>query len=307
MPTEGRNRTLIALALLAVYIIWGSTYLGIKFAIEGFPPLIMNGIRFVAAGALLYVWARHRGRAHPTARQWRNAAAIGAILLIGGVGLVSVAEDLGVGSGLAASLIAVMPLWGAVIAGLWGDWPRGMEWAGLAVGLCGVMLLSREGDFSTTTTGLVLMIISPILWAFGSIWSTKLDLPRGAMATAAEMLTGGAALLVVGWIGGERVTEMPGPGAWLALLYLITIGSFVAYGSYMFLLEHTRPAVSTSYAYVNPVVAVILGITLGAEVVSGWTFGGLPLVLMGVGLVGLAQRRAAPTQGAAAGPTKDPS
>jgi len=287
----GTQRLLVPLSLFLVYVVWGSTYLALRWALEGFSPFLMNGLRLLVAGALLYPIARLRGRARPTAREWRDSAFVGAVLFIGGLGLVTVAEDNGVGSGLAASAVAVMPLWAALWSGLFGRWPNRLEWLGLMVGLAGVALLSREGDFQSSPLGTVLMVLSPILWAFGSVVSTRLRMPQGLMASAAQMLTGGAALVAAGLLRGERVEEMPGLGPWLAVAYLIVFGSLFAYTAYAYLLAHTRPAVATSYAYVNPVVAVILGVTLGEEVIGGWALVGLPIILAGVAMVGLAQKR----------------
>ena len=282
----------VAAALVAVYLIWGSTYLGLRFALEGgFPPFLMGGIRFATAGSVLLWWARRRGRCLPTARQWRNAAVIGALMLIGGVGLVTIAEDNGVGSGVVATAVAVMPLWVAVLGIGFGHRPRPLEWLGLLVGFGGVILLSFESDFATTTLGLVLVIIAPIWWALGSILSGRLDLPQGLMSTAAQMLAGGVLLTVGGLVRGEQFDGVPTLGGWLAVAYLALFGSIWAYGSYMYLLATVRPAVATSYAYVNPAVAVVLGVTLGSETVTGWTLGGLPVILAGVAIVGLAQRK----------------
>lgn len=279
------------LSLAVVYLVWGSTYLVLRWGLEGFPAFVMNGIRLVIAGGLLYPIARRRGRSHPTGREWRHSALVGAVLFIGGLGLVTVAEDNGVGSGLAASAVAVMPLWAALWSGLFGRWPNRLEWLGLVVGFSGVLLLSREGDFQSSGLGTLLMILSPFLWAFGSVVSSRLRMPQGLMASAAQMLTGGTALIVVGLARGERIEEMPGLGPWLALAYLTIFGSLFAYTAYAYLLAHTRPAVATSYAYVNPVVAVALGVTLGDEVIGVWAIVGLPIILLGVALVGLAQRR----------------
>jgi len=165
---------------------------------------------------------------------------------------------------------------------------------GLVIGLTGVVMLSREGDFQATVVGTALMILSPILWAFGSVISSRMRLPKGLMASAAEMLGGGVLLLAFGWARGERMAAMPGAKAWLAVAYLSVFGSLFAYTAYAYLLANTAPAVATSYAYVNPVVAVVLGVTVGNEVVGGWTYAGLPIILAGVALVGLAQRRRRP-------------
>jgi len=290
--TNNPRRFAVGLAIVAVYLIWGSTYLGIRWALEGgFTSFLMGGIRFLIAGTILYWWSIRRGAPAPTRQEWRGAAVIGAVMLVGGVGLVTIAEDHGVGSGVAAAAIAVMPLWAALWGGLFGSWPRRLEWVGLLIGFGGVVLLSFEGDFASTTLGLVLIIVAPISWALGSVLSGRLTLSKGSMGTAAQMLAGGVMLAAGGLIRGERITEMPTIGAWLALAYLILFGSIWAYGAYMFLLANVRPALATSYAYVNPVVAVALGVTLGSETISGWTLGGLPVILLGVAIVGAAQRR----------------
>lgn len=285
------SRLLVPLALFAVYVIWGSTYLALKWGLDGFPPFILNGIRLVVAGSVLYLWLRSRGAAAPTARQWRNASILGGLMFIGGMGLVTIAEDNGVGSGLVAAAVAVMPLWAALWAGLFGEWPTRWEWVGLAVGFTGVAMLSREGDFRASTLGLVLMILSPVFWSLGSVLSRHLDLPRRGLTAATQMFGGGVLLLVAGFGRGERIDAAPGAGAWLALAYLITFGSIIGFSAYQYLLASTRPAVATSYAYANPVVAVVLGVTLGDEIVGAWTYVGLPVILAGVALVGYAQRR----------------
>jgi drug/metabolite transporter (DMT)-like permease len=286
-----RRRVLIWVSLFAVYVVWGSTYLGLKYALEGFPPFLLNGIRLVVAGVLLYPIARRTGRAHPTTREWRDSAIVGGILFIGGLGLVTIAEDNGVGSGLVASAVAVMPLWAALWSGLFGRWPDRLEWVGLGVGFLGVVLLSREGDFRASTVGTTLMIVSPLLWAFGSVLAGRLRLPAGLMAAAAQMLTGGALLLVAGVLRGEAITGPPPAGAWAAMAYLTIFGSLFAYTAYAYLLATVRPTVATSYAYVNPAVAVILGVTIGREVIGAWALAGLPIILAGVALLGAAQRR----------------
>ncbi|HEX5631317.1 MAG TPA: EamA family transporter, partial [Acidimicrobiia bacterium] len=215
----------------------------------------------------------------------------GTILFIGGLGFVTLAEDNGVGSGLVASAVAVMPLWAALWSGMFGLWPSRLEWIGLVVGLTGVALLSREGDFQGSPLGTALMVLSPLLWAFGSTITVRLRHPKGLVGSAAQMLGGGVSLTLVGLVRGESITSSPGLKATLALFYLVIFGSILAYTAYAFLLANTRPAVATSYAYVNPVVAVLLGVTLGSETIGAWAYAGLPVILAGVALVGLAQRR----------------
>lgn len=299
-----KRTTLVALALFAVYVVWGSTYLALRYLVEEFPAIVGNGIRFVVAGGLLLAFLLQRGAPRPSAREWWSAAQVGAFLMMGGVGLVALAEARGVGSGLAATAVAAMPLWAALWSGLFGRWPTRLEWFGLVIGLTGVVILSREGDFQGNALGITLMVVAPISWAFGSVWSRRLPLPAGAMATALEMFTGGLILLVVGFARGERFEAAPDLGGWLALGYLITFGSILAFSAYMYLLATVRPALATSYAYVNPVVAVLLGVTLGSEVLSGQAVIALPLILGGVAMVAVGgdsqpsgTRRALPQEG----------
>lgn len=285
-PIQPRNSTaLIVAALIAVYFIWGSTYLGIRFGMEGFPPFLLNGFRFLVAGMILMVILRARGTAIATRRQWWNAGRMGVLLLVGGVGLVSLAERLGVGSGVAATAVAVVPVWIALISGLFGNWPRGREWIGLGIGLLGVLILAQEGDFQASPAGMALIAISPIIWAFGSIWGTRLDLPESSMTTAIQLLTAGVVMTVIGPLLGERIVATPPPEAWVALVYLAIFGSLIAFSAYIYLLKTVRPALSTSYAYVNPVVAVGLGLTLGGETITGPVLVALPLIVVSLILV----------------------
>ena len=288
----GSSRALVVGgALAAVYVVWGSTYLAIRFGLEGFPPFLMNAIRLLVAGGIMYAVLRLRGTPAPSRRQWWNAARVGVLMLAGGVGLVTLAEDSGIGSGVAATAVAVIPLWAALVSGWFGRWPTRMEWVGLIIGLMGVIVLAQEGDFGSNPRGLLLVAAAPIFWAIGSVWGSHLELPPPAMATAAQLLTGGAAMGVLGVSRGEWISEPPPPSALFALGYLIVFGSIVAYSAYIYLLRTVRPVLATSYAYVNPVVAVVLGVTLGSEVLTGPALIALPLILSGVGLVLLSPRR----------------
>lgn len=284
------SRLGIALALLAVYVIWGSTYLGIKVALEGFPPFLMAGVRFFIAGGGLFLFLLLRGAPLPNRRQWGGAALVGCLLLVGGNGSVTFAEQW-VESGLAAVWIATTPIWVALFSGFLGRWPNRLEWLGLALGVVGVGLLNLEGNFAANPIGVLALTIATASWAFGSVWSRKLQLPAGMMSSAAEMLVGGVVLLLLSFSTGERLVAMPGARPLLALAYLIIFGSIVAFSAYLYLLKKVRPALATSYAYINPVVAVGLGVGLVGETISSVGLVAMLIILAAVGLVALARDR----------------
>ncbi|HEY0070756.1 MAG TPA: drug/metabolite exporter YedA [Chloroflexia bacterium] len=285
--SEGKNNRLaLALALVSLYLIWGSTYLGIRIAIETFPPFMMGAIRFLIAGAVLYAYLRLRGHANPTRRQWGGAAIVGALLLVGGNGAVIFAEQ-EISSGLAALMIATTPLFAALFSGLWGQWPRRLEWGGIALGLVGVAMLTMESDLQANPIGTAALIIATISWSFGSIWSRRLPMPTGLMASAAEMLAGGALFLVISLSLGETFKGAPSVASISALVYLIIFGSLVAFSAYLYLLSNVRPALATSYAYVNPVVAVILGVGFAGEQITWFGVVGMLVILTGVASMSL--------------------
>lgn len=282
-PTPSPSRSAVALALFSVYVIWGSTYLVMRVALESFPPFIMGAIRFLIAGGILYAVLRLRGEARPTLREWGWSAVVGTLLLAIGNGGVAVAEQW-VASSLAAVMVASMPLFAALFSGMLGKWPGRREWMGLGIGALGVALLNVDGDLRASLAGALLLILAPMSWALGSVWSRRLPMPKGMMSSAAQMITGGAVLSLAGLFQLDRL-QTPTPKATLALVFLIFFGSIVGFTAYQFLLRNVRPALATSYAYVNPVVAVILGVTLGGETLTGFGIAGAVLIVLAVALV----------------------
>ena len=277
-PTGGR----IALALAAVYVIWGSTYLGIRFALEGgFPPFLLGGIRFTIAGGLMYGFLRWRGVPAPTRPQWRNAALMGLLLMLFGNGMVNLAEQ-SVSSGMTAVAVASAPLWIGIFSAMRGDKPGRMEWVGIAIGFLGVLWLNADSSLTASPVGLVALLIASLSWSFGSVWSRGRDLPSPFMSSAAQMLCGGVAMCIVGAAVGERFDGMPSAHGLAAFAYLIVFGSIIGFSSYIWLLHHVRPALASSYAYINPAIAVALGAWLAGE-----RFGSHELVAMGVILLGV--------------------
>src|SRR2546425_5461815 len=247
------DRTRVLLALGSLYVIWGSTFLAIRIALQGYPPVMLAGLRFAIAGGATYAWVRARGAPPPTRTEWRSSLIVGSLLVCANACVV-IAEQW-VSSGVAAVAIASVPLWVALVAGLFGRWPSRGEWAGLAIGLAGVAILQTGGDLRASPPGAAGLTVTCASWALGSIWSRRLPLPKGLMASAAQMLAGGMGLLLFAVLHGERVSAVPTARATLALAYLIVAGSIVGYSAYQYLLSRVRPTLAASYAFVNPLVA----------------------------------------------------
>lgn len=268
----------IAAALASIYFIWGSTYIGIRIAIETLPPFLMAGGRFVIAGGLLYAWTRSKGVPRPQRIHWRSAAIVGGLMLLGGNGGVTWAEQ-HVPSSFAALMIGAVPLWIVLL-----DWlvfgglrPDRRMALGLITGLMGVGLLVGPasiagGDEAVEPIGALALVGAAIAWATGSLYSRRATLPeRPLMATGIEMLAGGAIMLAVGTASGEWsdvALDAVSLRSAVAFVYLSIIGSLVAFTAYIWLLRNTAPARAASYAYVNPVVAVFLGWLLADEAIS---------------------------------------
>lgn len=282
----------IAVALVLLYVLWGSTYLAIRFALVDYPPFLLGAIRMFVAGALMYAVLRARGTRAPTWRQWRTLWWLSIFMVLLSNGLVNLAET-EVGSGLAAIAVASMPLFAGVFAMLRGRHPSRIEWVGLVIGFLGVVWLNAGSALSSSTLGLVCLIIAPIAWAWGSIWSRDQDLPEPFMAASAQMLAGSVWMLLAAGLHGERMTALPGLDATLALLWLIVAGSILGFTAYIWLLHHVRPALATSYAYVNPPIAVLFGAWLGGEHFTRHDLGAMAVILVGVVIITLAKARTA--------------
>ena len=226
-------RVLIPLALFGVYVIWGSTYYGLRVALGGFPPFALAAIRFVIAGGLLYALLCWRGAAPPTRRQWFNCLVTGTLLLGAGNGGVCYAEQT-VASGIAAVAVASAALFMAIFAGLYGQWPSRMEWIGLVIGFVGIVVLNLGGELRGSPAGAIALVISPVAWAFGSVWSKHQDMPEPMMSAAAQMLAGSVPLAIVSLAGGERFSTMPDATALAAMAYLIVFGSLLGFSAYIY-------------------------------------------------------------------------
>lgn len=293
-PTDAPGTTAIVLAFAAIYLVWGSTYLAIRFAVETLPPFLMLFARFFTAGVLMYLFLRWRGESRPTAREWFGGAVIGGLLLLGGTGAVGWAEQW-IDSGLAALIVAIVPVWMVVL-----DWlgperrrPTRAVIAGLVLGLVGVAVLVGPVDLSgggrMQFIGSAVVVFGTLCWATGSVYGTHLPHPSSPwMSAALQMTAGGILLLMFGTAMGEwsRVDPSQMSARSLgALAYLVVFGSLIAFAAYVFLLRHEAPARVGSYAYVNPVVAVFLGWALASEPVTPRTIVAAVIILTGVVLI----------------------
>ena len=277
----------LVMSLASVYVIWSSTYLAMRIVVRELPPLLMASIRFTVAGVVMLAIARNRGTPWPTARQWLRAVPLGALLFVGGNGFVSVAEQ-SVSSGGAAVVCATMPLWVGVLGAFGGERPSTREWVSLALGFVGVLVLMGGPSLSGRPEHIALVIMSPICWATGSVLARRLPSPGALMGPATQMLVGGVLLFAVGAVKGETVPAHASTNAWLALAYLCVFGSLVAFTAYNWLLRNARAVVATSYAYVNPILAVLIAAALYAEPLGPTTVVANVLI---VGAVMLALRK----------------
>jgi drug/metabolite transporter (DMT)-like permease len=283
------------LALLTTYIVWGSTYLGISIALAAFPPFFLMASRFLVAGVLLFAWLKLRGAPLPTLREWRDALIVGTLLLGGGMGLTAVGEQT-VSSGLTAVFIASAPLMLAVFAGMFGQWPTMREWAGILVGFAGVALLVAGGDVAAHPGGVLCVLGAVASWTFGSVLAQrKMRLAPGAMGFASEMIMGGVALLVISLARGESMghVTMPTLGAWA---YLVVAGSLAGFSAYMYLLSNVSNALASSYAYVNPVIAVAIGSLFAHEAIGGREILAMAIILGSVIMLTTSKRAEKPVQ-----------
>lgn len=288
------ERWRIAAAFAAVYVFWGSTYLGIRLAVETLPPFSMAGARALVAGVLLYAWTRWRGAPRPERIHWRAAAIVGGFLLLGGNGLVSWAEQR-IPSGISALIVGSTPLWMVLLEWLWHSGPRptvGIV-SGLIVGFIGLGFLVAPGKLGNEThidlISAGALLLAAFLWASGSLYARRARLPSSRlMATAMELLAGGALLLFTGGATGEWTHFDPTrvvPHSIIAWAYLTVFGSLVGFTAYVWLLNATTPARASTYAYVNPVVAVFLGWAFAGEPITGRTLLAAVAIILAVVII----------------------
>lgn len=295
--TQPKTTSLVA-AFAAIYLIWGSTYLAIRYAVETLPPLLMMGIRHLSAGAALYAWTRWRGTPAPKIREWVQPLLIGALLFLGGHGSLAWAEQ-HVPSGIAALLVATLPMWIVVLARAKGTERKftGRALVGLAMGFVGVAVLFgpdilRHGG-EVNLVGAAMVLFGTFLWAVGTIWMRSVKMPDSpVISSAMQMLGGGAALMIAAALAHEtsgfHLSAVSGR-SWIALAYLAVFGSIIAFTAYSWLHMVASPSRVATYAYVNPVVAVLLGWLLASERIGVFTLIATAVILAGVALVNAGQ------------------
>jgi len=298
-PAKPGSGFSIAAAFAAIYFIWGSTYLAIRFALESLPPFFLGAARFLIAGAVLYTWRRVSGDPRPRWEHWRAAAIIGGLLLLGGNGGVCWAEQT-VPSGAAALLITTVPVWMVLLNWLrrGGRRPTRPEILGLLLGFAGVVILIGPGPLTGGTrldpVGALVLVLASLSWSIGSIYSVRAKLPDSPfVATAMEMLCGGGLLLILSTVRGEPfglAADQITLRSVASLAYLVMFGSLVAFTAYVWLLRVSTPAMVSTYAFVNPAVAVLLGCLLAGEPFTLRILLAMPLIVLGVVLITSARR-----------------
>lgn len=281
---------LIAVSLLIVYIVWGTTYFAIKIAIREAAPFYLVGTRFLVAGALLLGWQILRGKPLPTARQWGGAALVGFLLLVVGNGGVAVAEHW-VSSGATVALISTMPLATALWSGAFGEWPKRSEWMAIALGGVGAAIMLLGRDLQGSLFGTLLILFAAASWSLGTVLSRRLDIPHGPSGFGAEMFAAGLAGLVVSAAFGEHWTLPHTSQVWWSWGYLVVFGSLIGFSAFRYVVERVSPTLASTYAYVNPPVALLVGWWLGHESFSTNVLVGLPVVLGAVALLAWVQTR----------------
>jgi len=271
-----KNKWLILIAFFCVYVFWGGTYLGMKFALVSFPPFIMAGIRHTSAGLILSTIAFIKKESFPTKKEILNAGFVGALLLLGGNGLVAYAE-MRVPSSIASLIIASVPLWISGLNWVGGDKkkPSTLEFVGLFLGFTGILVLAFQGSNTTMNIdviGIALLLIASFSWSVGSLYSKRSEMPKSSFYNVSfQMLVGGTLLLIFSTLLGEYKLFNPSnitTQSIMAMFYLIVFGSIIAYSAYIWLFKNVNPTLASTNAFVNPVVALILGWSLANEVLS---------------------------------------
>jgi drug/metabolite transporter (DMT)-like permease len=271
-------------ALAAVYLIWSSTYLGMKVAIATFPPFVLGSLRFTLAGVLLLAWHLVRGGRLPRTREVLAALPVGLLLFIAGNGFVAIAQ-LEVASGVTAIVASTTPLWAALIGPLFGERAKAAEWIGVVLGIVGVALLGARAELGSSWGLTLVLLLAPVGWALGSLLARRNTQAPGLSAPSLHMLIGGVGMFVLSPLIGETWPTSISAEAWGIFAYLVVFGSLVAFTAFNWLLRNTRPSLALSYSYVNPALAVLLGVMLGQEPLYETTVAATAILAVAVAVV----------------------
>jgi drug/metabolite transporter (DMT)-like permease len=291
--TADPDKLKLILALGAVYLIWSSTYLGMKVVVQVFPPMLLGAIRFALAGlVLLFLHLARRGRL-PTRAEALGAAPVGLLMFVVGNGFLAFAQR-HVTSGVAAIVASTTPLWAAILGPLFGDRARRAEWLGMALGTAGVVILGLRAELGGDPLMIAGLLMSPVGWALGSLLSRRLPSAPGLAAPGLQMLAGALGMAIVALVHGDTLPHAVPTDVLLVFAYLVVFGSLVGYTAFSWLLRHTRPALALSYSYVNPVIALVLGVFLGGESLHVATVLAAGLLVIAVVIVVRASVRSRP-------------
>ena len=274
---------MVGLCLAAIYIVWGTTYLAIRIGLHELRPFFMLGTRLVVAGGGFLLVLKLFGAPLPTRKQWLNSAILGTLMLVIGIGCVSVAEQW-VSSGAAVALISVNPLCTALWQVAFGRKPSGLEWTAIIIGAIGTVVMVMGQDFQASLAGTAIILVGVGCWTLGTSLASKLDMPHGGMGFAAEMLCAGVIALLVSAGLREHWALPHTTEVWSAWAYLVVFGSLIAFSAYRYIVDRVSATLATTYAYANPPVALFVGWWLGGEHFAANTFIGLPIVLIAIAL-----------------------
>ena len=269
----------VIIALFSIYVIWGATELGNRFALESYPPFLLVALRLLFAWLILLGILKIRGVAFPALRQMINAMLLGGLMFGGRSGLVAFAQGQGLGFGMLSLGVATVPLWAMIFAFSFGYRPSRLEIIGIILGMVGMVILNMGNDFQSEPLAVIILLFAPMVWAFGSYYTKQVSLPDGFMATAFQMMGGCAVLFVMSVLRGEQFPTAPTVNATVALIFLSILGTLVAFSAYMYLVRVVSPGLATSYSYVNPVVAGVISLFLIGDPIS-------PTVMLAIAVIG---------------------
>ena len=290
LAAQGKNSLLLIIAIILLYTTWSSTYLAIRIAVRTIPPLTMTSLRFLSAGLLMYVIALIMGEKQPTMKEIFGGSIVGIILFLVSNVMLCYAEQ-SVSSGLSAVAVSSGAFWICLISGLFGRWPTKMEWLGIAIGFAGIIILATGGEMKGNMAGTIILLVSSIAWAFGSVLSKHVAVPKNFMGSAVEMIAGGLSSLAALYATGGSLNIHPSTESLLALIYLITVGAMVGFSAFMYVFQNARPALASSYSYVNTIGAVILGVFILNEKIGAREIVAIAVVTTAVIIIAMAGKK----------------